>query len=257
MIHFVKYHGTGNDFILIDGRDIELPTLDVALLCHRRFGIGADGLMIIQNKVGFDFEMVYYNSDGETSSMCGNGGRCIAHWAWTLGIVGNRKELNFCAPDGEHVAYINEDGSVRLGMRDVEHYDELNETDATLDTGSPHYVRQVQQLPENFIDRARSIRNQKEYISEGINVNMYEVCSNFQLKSRTFERGVEDETWSCGTGATAVALHFALQHTSQEAPVVIQTLGGNLKVYFERTTNGFKNVFLEGPATFVYSGELQ
>lgn len=256
MIEFVKYHGTGNDFILLDGRTQEIPKLDVAQLCHRRFGIGADGLMIIRNKVGYDFEMVYYNSDGELSSMCGNGGRCIAHWAWKLGIANGTNQLQFWAPDGVHEAIINSDETVKLSMNDISSFLIINETDIEMDTGSPHYVRVVDTIPEDFIAKAKAIRHQDEYHQKGINVNFYSILKKSHIKGRTFERGVEDETWSCGTGATAMALHYAIQHHITDDKISIETLGGMLNVYFKSQEDTFTEISLEGPATPVFKGYI-
>ena len=255
-IPFVKYQGTGNDFILIDGRE-HLPTLDVKFWCDRKFGIGADGLMILakSNQMGIDFEMIYYNSDGNLSSMCGNGGRCIAHWASRLGI-GTHEYITFLAPDGVHEAWIQND-VVKLSMNPVTHIEKLQNGDFTLNTGSPHYVKQYSQIPDTFVSDAKAIRLSSSFFKEGINVNFYRAIEPGILECRTFERGVENETLSCGTGVTAVALTHAEITGMNQGKLSVNTQGGNLSIYFEKSVDGtFENIFLEGPATFVFSGLL-
>jgi diaminopimelate epimerase len=254
-VPFVKYQGTGNDFILIDARK-ESPKIDVAFWCDRKFGIGADGLMLLKACEDADFEMVYFNSDGRLSSMCGNGGRCIAHWAYQLGI--QHHPIRFKAPDGYHFAFIQGD-SVKLSMSDVHQLHHLDTSHCVLNTGSPHFVKKVAHIPESFVQEAKNIRNSEPYLQEGINVNFYEILSLKHLKCRTFERGVEDETLSCGTGVTAVALSYANQQHLESGPIAIETLGGTLKVHFNynKTNQGYSDIFLEGPATFVFDGFLR
>ena len=255
-IPFVKYQGTGNDFILIDGRE-ELPTLDVKFWCDRKFGIGADGLMILakSNQDGIDFEMIYYNSDGNLSSMCGNGGRCIAHWAYSLGI-GTQEYLRFLAPDGVHEAWIQNE-EVKLSMNSVTHIEKLLNGDFTLNTGSPHYVKQYSQIPDTFVSDAQAIRLSSPYNKEGINVNFFRAIESTVLECRTFERGVEDETLSCGTVVTAVALTYAEITGMNNGKLSVNTKGGNLSIHFEKSVDStFENIFLEGPARFVFNGFL-
>lgn len=256
-IPFVKYQGTGNDFILVDGR-LGLPQIDVKHWCDRRFGIGADGLMILANSQDpkCDFDMIYYNSDGNLSSMCGNGGRCIAHWAKSLGI-GFNQTLKFNAPDGLHEASFHEN-LVKLSMNPVSNINTLENGDSLLDTGSPHYVRMCSAIPKSFVDEAFAIRHSPQYKKDGINVNFYVKLDTHQLFCRTFERGVEDETLSCGTGVTAVALSFAKFNNIQNGKIDVRTRGGDLSVYFETSMDGsYHNIHLEGPATFVYRGYLK
>lgn len=252
---FVKYQGTGNDFILIDGREA-LPVLDVRFWCDRRFGIGADGLMVLVPSSEADFEMIYYNSDGQLSSMCGNGGRCIAHWAQSLGI-GNGNTLRFKAPDGFHEAAFTPQG-VKLSMNPVMDIHIFANGDAELNTGSPHYVKQTTSIPHNFVAQAQAIRLSAPYTDAGINVNFYQVLGPNELRCRTFERGVEDETLSCGTGVTAVALSYAHAVGLAAGQVNIQTEGGNLQVHFmhDSKERRYHSIFLEGPATFVFQGIL-
>lgn len=252
---FVKYQGTGNDFILIDGRE-SIPTLDVRFWCDRRFGIGADGLMVLVPSSEADFEMIYYNSDGQLSSMCGNGGRCIAHWAQSLGI-GNGNTLRFKAPDGFHEAAFTPQG-VKLSMNPVAHIELLPNGDTVLNTGSPHYVKQTTSLPHHFITQAQAIRMSAPYTDAGINVNFYQVLGPNDLRCRTFERGVEDETLSCGTGVTAVALSYAQSTGLASGLIHVQTEGGALTIHFIHDTDAqiYHSIFLEGPATFVFQGAV-
>jgi diaminopimelate epimerase len=254
-LSFVKYQGTGNDFILIDGREA-IPTLDVRFWCDRRFGIGADGLMILAPSNEADFEMIYYNSDGQLSSMCGNGGRCIAHWAQSLGI-GNGTTLRFKAPDGFHEATFTSEG-IKLSMNPVRDILKLTNGDTELNTGSPHYVKQTTSIPPTFIAQARTIRQSAPYNQAGINVNFYQVLGQNELRCRTFERGVEDETLSCGTGVTAVALSYAHAEGLAAGLIHVQTEGGALRVHFihDQEEHRFHSIFLEGPATFVFQGFL-
>jgi diaminopimelate epimerase len=254
---FHKYQGTGNDFIIIDNREMKFNPEDralVAKLCHRRFGIGADGLMLLQSKVGFDFEMIYYNSDGNESSMCGNGGRCIVEFARILGLV--KTKAHFLASDGEHEASVNP-AFISLKMNDVSKV-ELNADFCYLNTGSPHYVAFVNDV-RNFkvFEEGLSIRNNERFKAKGTNVNFVEKELN-DLFVRTYERGVEDETYSCGTGVTAAALVAAIKSVSTGQDYCdIKTLGGNLKVTFvKHDDNSFTDIWLEGPATFVFKGEI-
>ncbi len=251
-IPFVKYQGTGNDFILIDARN-HTPKLDVAHWCDRRFGIGADGLMYLQNSSEADFEMIYYNSDGNLSSMCGNGGRCLAHWAMELGI-GDGNSVHFKAPDGFHTAQKTSNG-IELSMNPVPQINTINSTDVSLDTGSPHFVRKCLDIPGNFVEQARDIRQSATYKTAGINVNFYQEINKNHLKCRTFERGVEDETLSCGTGVTAVALAYAREQGLSNGKIEIETQGGILHISFQSAEDGsYTQISLEGPAQFVFKG---
>jgi len=258
-IKFYKYEGTGNDFILIDNRDKKLKVKNPELwkrLCDRHFGIGADGLMLIQNKKGYDFEMVYFNADGNESTMCGNGGRCIAHLAKKLDIV-KGKSTSFIAIDGKHEAEFGNKHTVKLKMNDVKNIVEHTGF-YTLNTGSPHYVTLVKDIMEIDVrSDGRSIRNCNAYKKEGINVNFVEVLGK-KIMLRTYERGVEDETLSCGTGTVAAALVLAGKGlATAKDHCDIQTMGGTLRVWFTKEKDGFKNIWLEGPATYVFSGSYK
>jgi diaminopimelate epimerase len=256
-LQFYKYQGAGNDFILVDNRngvfDNQNPEI-LSKLCDRRFGIGADGIMFIQNTDGFDFEMIYYNADGKPSSMCGNGGRCIVAFAKFLNII--KKETNFLAVDGWHYAKISDTGDwVSLRMIDVKHI-ESDEDAWTLNTGSPHYVKLVSKLSEKDVYHdGKAIRNQDNYKAEGINVNFVEDFKD-HLFVRTYERGVENETYACGTGVTAVALAMAKQKNQigENTNTRVKVLGGDLNIRFNYDGKVFSNIFLEGPAKFVFEG---
>jgi diaminopimelate epimerase len=258
-IHFYKYQGAGNDFILIDNRDLafsHMATEAVSQLCNRRFGIGADGLMLLQNHDNFDFEMIYFNADGNLGSMCGNGGRCIVAFAKYLGIID--METNFLAVDGAHYAKITDEGNwVDLQMIDIEAI-ESDGAAYVLNTGSPHYVSQVENLEGMDVFKAGyAIRNNDTYGTEGINVNFVEDLGD-QLFVRTFERGVEDETFACGTGVTAVALSMAKhKNTTGHISTPVKVLGGKLNINFDYDGQRFENVFLCGPAKQVFEGDFK
>jgi diaminopimelate epimerase len=255
---FYKYEGTGNDFILFDDREATFDHSDtkrIAHLCNRRFGIGADGLMLLRNKQGFDFEMVYFNSDGNPSSMCGNGGRCISRFAVDIGAV-KKHELSFLAIDGPHTAIIGPE-TVKLKMNDVKEI-ENGAGFYFMSTGSPHYVKFVADVPAmDVVSEGKKIRNNERFAKEGTNVN-FVAEDKGGIFVRTYERGVEDETLSCGTGVTASALAAALKGIASSAEkCAVHTRGGNLSVHFKREGDHFSNVWLEGPATFVFKGEIE
>jgi diaminopimelate epimerase len=254
--NFFKYQGAGNDFILIDNRDLsfnhEQPAL-IEKLCNRRFGIGADGLMCLELIDGFDFKMVYYNADGKPSSMCGNGGRCIVAFAKHLGVI--KEETNFLAVDGPHYAKIAESGEwVSLQMIDVETVN--RDADAyVINTGSPHYIKFDKSVADkNVFEEGRAIRYNDTYSKEGININFVEDKIDYLLV-RTYERGVEDETYACGTGVTAVALADAVaKNKLGEHETAVKVLGGDITIKFSYDGKKFTNIFLEGPAVQVYEG---
>lgn len=295
---FVKYQGTGNDFVLIDNREHAWQTYLqsqvplhfssekalVAHLCHRQFGVGADGLMLLQSKSGYDFEMVYFNSDGGLSSMCGNGGRCIAAWSFSLGLGDDHsaqtesqqnpnehpsmfhaaRTVSFWAPDGEHRAWKLEDGAIALSMNPVEHIQHLGTNQWELNTGSPHYIQfETGDLSDiDLIPWARSIRYSDAYSPAGINVNAVKILGEGSIAMRTYERGVENETLSCGTGVTAAAIAYFNQLESdksskpQEQWVSVSTAGGPLHVRFAAQNGRFENIYLMGAATFVFEGRF-
>jgi diaminopimelate epimerase len=258
-LSFIKYEGTGNDFILIDDRAKVFPVFDVKLvhrLCDRRFGIGADGLILLQNDPEHTFRMVYFNADGKEGSMCGNGGRCFVAFANELGLI--KDEINFSAADGLHSAIITDpkNAIVKLKMVDVPTV-EFAKGYVYLNTGSPHYVLFEHDVMDiDVVAEGRGVRNNERFRKEGTNVNFVQSFEK-GVKIRTYERGVEDETLSCGTGSVASALAAAIKGiVPASGDCKVRVMGGELKVYFEKNGNGFKNIWLEGPATFVYKGEI-
>ena len=257
IIQFYKYQGTGNDFILLDNRQNLFSKNDTKLierLCNRRFGIGADGLILLENDKNSDFKMVYYNSDGNESSMCGNGGRCIVAFAKQLGVVDH--ETTFTAVDGLHYAKISASGIVSLQMKDVDQI-RIASDYVFMDTGSPHHVAVVEDVKAVPVKEIGSqIRYSDLYGTAGSNVNFVEPISDSHFAVRTYERGVEDETLSCGTGVTAAAIAMnAIGKTTSNA-ISLQVEGGALDVTFQKEGTRYTQVFLTGPAKFVFEGQL-
>lgn len=255
---FQKYQGAGNDFILIDDRKHLFPENDrqrIEQLCNRRFGIGADGLMLLRDKADYDFEMIYFNADGKPGSMCGNGGRCIARFAADNNVI-TGKQTHFLAVDGPHDAVLN-DGTIKLQMNDVTAI-ETGSDYFFLNTGSPHFVQYVVNLNDlDVYSAGKAIRYNDRFAAEGTNVNFVEY-KNGRLSVRTYERGVEDETLACGTGITAVALTAALKGIADNGSCEIQARGGLLRVYFTQQNNHtFTNIWLEGEARFVFKGTFE
>jgi len=254
---FYKYQATGNDFVILDNRnkEISLTTEQVAQLCHRRFGIGADGLMLLNIQAGYDFAMKYYNSDGKEGTMCGNGGRALTRFAFDMGIKKNK--MSFIAIDGTHTSELSEDGWVHLKMKDVSNVENYY-GDYVLDTGSPHYVKLVSNVMEmDVYNEGYKIRYSEDFAENGINVNFVEQLAEDKITVRTYERGVENETLSCGTGVTASAL-ISHHNANGFNRIEVKTLGGHLAVEYEKISeNSFQNIWLCGPATFVYKGEIE
>ncbi|WP_299440469.1 diaminopimelate epimerase [uncultured Aquimarina sp.] len=257
-ITFYKYQGTGNDFVIIDNRQSILTKNNTKLferLCDRKFGIGADGLMLLElpENDEDDFTMVYFNADGNESSMCGNGGRCLVAFAAFLGVVEDK--ATFTAIDGKHKAEIK-DGLVYLQMQNVSKIEKYD-SHLFLNTGSPHHVTMVNDLIHYDVTSVgREIRNGAPYFETGSNVNFVEKEEEDVFAVRTYERGVEDETLSCGTGVTAVALSMYTTKMTDKEEVNIKTLGGELKVTFKQTDDGYEDIFLIGPAEQVFKGEI-
>jgi diaminopimelate epimerase len=256
-LKFCKYEGAGNDFIVIDNRVVEIDYRNdkVIKLCDRHFGIGSDGLLLLENAEGFDFRMVYYNPDGSPATMCGNGGRCIAAFANRIGIAGDT--LNFLAADGPHSASIHNIDEhitqVELSMKDVI-ISSSNEHSVILNTGTPHFVSFVDD-PDiiDIVAEGRKIRYAPEFAPIGTNVNFAKLDGD-NIYVRTYEKGVEDETLSCGTGVTASAI--AASEFTDAKSFKVTTRGGQLSVAFEKKGGNYINIRLSGPATFVYSGEI-
>ncbi len=258
ILHFYKYHGTGNDFIMLDARNNRFVTPGpetIATLCHRRFGIGADGLVTIHPHEKLNFTMKYYNSDGYEGSMCGNAGRCAVKFAKKLGITGT--SARFEAVDGIHEGSISSDNTVILTLLPVStvlytggHYE--------LSTGSPHYVKFTNMLEDMDVRKEGSaIRYSRKYKKDGINVNFVSFYQD-GIYVRTYERGVEDETLSCGTGIIASAICADIEKKSDKHSWIIYTRGGTLHVSFNRSgKKRFENITLQGPATFVFEGDVE
>lgn len=253
-IKFQKYQGAGNDFIIIDNRShlYEFSSQIVEFLCNRKFGIGADGLMLLEEADGYDFRMRYFNSDGKEASLCGNGSRCIVAFARSLGLIG--KTTRFIATDGEHTATI-EDDNVCLKMSDVS---AIIRTDNYffMNTGSPHYVQIVDDcFNYDVYNEGRRIRNSACFQPDGTNVNFITPTPQY-ISVVTYERGVENETLACGTGCVASALAVAHLRNDTKNTYDIRTKGGNLQVSFQRNGEYFHDILLKGPAKFVFQGEI-
>jgi len=258
-LKFYKYQGTGNDFVMVDNRDQKLSKNDTKLvkhLCDRKFGVGADGLILLENSEDpdDDFKMIYFNADGNESSMCGNGGRCLVAFAKYLGIIEN--SARFTAIDGVHEASIQE-GIVSLKMQDVDNIFD-HENFIFLNTGSPHHVIFTENINEIDIKKEGSIIRYSDRYKDnnGTNVNFVEPVAEDTFSVRTYERGVEDETLSCGTGVTAVALAAFKTMKTNSNQVKVITPGGQLSISFEQIEKGFSDVWLSGPAEFVFKGEI-
>lgn len=254
--HFYKYQGTGNDFVMIDNRGKTFDVKDEGLIrrmCDRRFGIGGDGLILLQNQDDFDFEMLYFNADGSEGSMCGNGGRCIVAFAHYLKIIDTK--TIFLAIDGRHEAKIKDD-LVDLKMMKVDEVEEGNGF-YYLNTGSPHYVRFVDDLEAfDVFEEGQKVRYSARFKGEGANVNFVESFSD-GLKVATYERGVENETFSCGTGVVASTIaHFLKSNSAENAEMSIFTKGGNLKVKFVSKGSVFSEIWLSGPTEMVFEGDF-
>ncbi len=259
MLKFHKYHGAGNDFILIDNRNKKFKIKDikmVKLLCHRRFGVGADGIILVEKAKGYDFKMVFINSDGSMGSMCGNGGRCIVHFANNiLKIVKNPKKVKFVAVDGEHEAAVLKNGLIKLKMQDVNEVSTRNNLPFVCQGTTPHNISFVKNL-ENFpvVEIGRKIRYEDP---NGVNTNFVEI-KNGIFNVRTYERGVEDETLACGTGAVSVAIASHQLGKLKKNVCHIKMPGGNLTVEFEKDKTGtYKNIYLTGPAVCVFEGKVE
>jgi len=259
ILNFYKYEGAGNDFILLDDRDSSFPVIHndlVKKLCDRKFGIGADGLLLLRSHPGYDFNMVYYNSDGRESTMCGNGGRCIAAFANKLGVV--QRKAKFMAIDGEHIAEVMDDNYVKLKMMDVANI-ESGRGYYYLNTGSPHYVTFTSAVNElDVCKEGRAIRYNERFHDKGTNVNFVQDFGEY-LFVRTYERGVENETLACGTGVVAAVISAYLNRGDDKISFTlpVKVMGGSLQVSLDKTRDSFTNIWLEGPATFVFKGNIE
>lgn len=254
--NFYKYQGAGNDFVMIDNREWSFPKNNnqmVKKLCDRRFGIGGDGLILLEPSEKYDFKMVYFNADGNEGSMCGNGGRCIVRFAEQLGVID--KTTTFEATDGLHYATLNKE-SVCLKMTDVDEVT-TNESFSFLNTGSPHHVEFHNDIKSiNVKEVGSKIRYGAPYFEEGTNVNFAKQIDSKTFEVRTYERGVEDETLACGTGATAVAIAAYEAKKTTDNNLVINVLGGSLHISFVKKEHRYTEVFLSGIAKFVFKGTI-
>jgi len=252
---FYKYQGTGNDFVMIDNRKDKFSkdnTELIARICSRRFGVGSDGLILLEEDEHSDFKMVYFNADGKEGSMCGNGGRCIVAFAHFLGLIKNKTE--FIAIDGKHEAIIDGD-VISLKMQDVHDISEKSNA-LYLNTGSPHHVQLVNGLKTFNVVKEGARLRYGVYGEKGSNINFVEGNQSEGFDIRTYERGVEAETLSCGTGVTAVALGMHYLGKTKRNTVAIKALGGNLEVSFEQKNGNYGNIYLKGEAKQVFKGEL-
>lgn len=258
-IEFEKYHGAGNDFILVDNSLRNFPKEQrlIEQLCHRRYGIGADGLILLEKHPDFDFEMLYFNADGRLGSMCGNGGRCAVVFARKSGLI--HESANFLAVDGPHIATITDTNQVKLSMNPVNKVETAGDN-YIFNTGSPHFVTFIDNLQDlDVVAEGKKIRYGEAYRSAGINVNFASLAGT-TCSMRTYERGVEDETLSCGTGTVAVAIAVSLRQNNNSLlqEYSIQATGGKLKVYFSKNEKGnFTEIFLEGPVQPVFTGIVE
>lgn len=254
MIKFQKYQGAGNDFIMIDNRASVFKGDKVAFAkkwCSRRFGIGSDGIIFLEEDSESDFLMDFYNPDG-SQSFCGNGSRCIVAFAQSLGLIDNK--ATFKAIDGIHEGSITRLG-VKIKMGDVNSVEEINE-DHFIDTGSPHYISYESESLRDIVVFGKEIRYSDKYSQEGVNVNLIEDKGLNHIAIRTYERGVENETLACGTGATACGLSYALVNGLERGVIDVDAKGGKLKIHLVRDGQSFSEIYLEGPAEFVYGGEI-
>jgi len=261
---FVKYHGAGNDFICIDDRQEAFKPFEtqeqIAYLCQRHLGIGADGLIFLRTAQHQKLQMVYYNSDGAPSSFCGNGSRCFIHFAHQLGLVEIAEEFSFVANDGKHIGKLLTPDRVEVSMNVAAQLEVLGDKEDFVDTGSPHFIRWSEVLPKGEIcTAAKVVRYGSAYAKTGVNVNFVARIADSKLAIRTYERGVEDETLACGTGITAAAISFAERRKlTGKVEVAVKALGGDLDVTFSRTQEGkLSKVTLIGPAKVVFKGAFE
>lgn len=254
-LEFSKYQGTGNDFILIDNRDniFKASEENIKGLCNRHTGIGADGLIILKNGYECEFAMNYYNADGNEGSMCGNGGRCFASYLKEKGFIENY--VTFEAIDGTHYALIKNNNEIELELNNVFFF-KLIDNNYYLDTGSPHYIIFTEDIENTDVfSKGRSLRYKRQLFPKGSNIDFVEIQHN-SIYVRTYERGVENETLSCGTGVTASAIATYLKTNKIQTHWKVKTKGGELLVNFDEEDNKFKNIKLTGPAINVFNGRI-
>ena len=254
-IKFEKYESGGNDFVLVDNRNnlYDLNSNKIKKICSRNFGVGSDGLIILKKSKIADFKMIYFNSDGQSSSLCGNGTRCLFSFALSLGII--KKTAKIEISEGIYRATISNRNLVSLKMKNIDDIF-LFGNKAYLNSGSPHHVEMNENLNRISVkNKGSSIRFSSRYSPNGTNVNFFKKINDKKFQIRTYERGVEDETLSCGTGATAVAIAVHAMGLTTQSKIIIQTKGGELIISFKKSDTGYTNIFLEGPTRFVFKGE--
>jgi diaminopimelate epimerase len=252
-LHFHKFQGTGNDFLLVDNLEgvWKFSVDQIVRLCHRKFGIGSDGLILLERHPELDFKMNFFNPDG-SQSFCGNGSRCAVRFALELGLITNR--CRFSAIDGTHEAVVHEE-EIRIHMHDVKEWSGT-EKEFVLNTGSPHWLQVVNDVQEvNMVGVGRSVRYSDRFAPDGINVNVMETGDG-AIRMRTYERGVEDETLSCGTGVTAAGLVYGILHP-EAGGVKVETPGGTLRVEWKQNQGVFTDIWLIGPAQKVFEGKIE
>ncbi len=260
-LHFTKYHGTGNDFIMVDNRNGIFPASEEIIihLCDRHFGIGADGFITLETADNFDFRMTYFNADGKEGTMCGNGGRCCLAFALHLGLIRNR--ATFKSIDGVHQGEIlkiaGDQVISKVKLKNVSRIEMIN-GHYFIDTGSPHYVIFTKNIEQqDVLNEGRKLRYSEPFHPDGTNVDFAQIFDD-HIFVRTYERGVETETLSCGTGVTASMLATWLYTDGLFKHHHIATMGGSLKVTFKPTAeNRFEDIWLEGPAQKVFSGTIE
>jgi len=254
---FFKYNGTGNDFILFNDFNNDIPAFSkeqIQFLCNRHFGIGADGVMMLKKSKVLDFDMEYFNADGSGGTMCGNGGICLTAFAQKSGIID--KHTKFLASDGIHEAFINQRNIVKLKMLDVDKVKKIG-NEFYCYTGSPHHIIFVDDIESiDVFNEGRRIRYSEQYSEKGVNVNFVQIKGNHEISIRTYERGVEDETLACGTGTVAAALTCAEINKFCSGEVTIHTKGGMLKVSFIKQSDKYEDIWLTGSADFVFEGDI-
>ncbi len=253
--NFYKYQGTGNDFIIIDSRNINFDVSEnvIKKISDRKFGVGSDGVIIIKNHAELHFEMQFYNPDG-SKSFCGNGSRCAVLFSFHMGI--SPRKCSFLTNDGVHQAEVLDDKNVKINIIGPVKIKQLPSLDYELNTGSPHYIKFVDDVDiDDFVAKSQLIRNNNVYKHKGINVNFVSDKQN-DIYMRTYERGVENETLSCGSGVTAAAIAYGFKNGLDSGKIVVFTKGGDLTVSFDRTNEVFEKIFLTGPAKFVFRGEI-
>ncbi len=255
-LHFYKYQATGNDFILISADEQKFDEKNyeyIKFLCDRHFGIGADGLIILKKHPTYDFEMLYYNSDGLPATMCGNGGRCVVSFAHKLQYINSK--CTFWASDGLHDAIVETENVIKLKISDVNKII-IHSDGYEIDTGSPHFIKEIHDSINSIdvFNNGRAIRNENRFSPKGVNVNFVKLINDNSLEIRTYERGVEAETLSCGTGSVAAAIYSVLNKPDGNYAIRIKAPGGTLTVFLEKKGQTFTNIWLQGEATFVFEG---